>query len=142
MHARDSRRRAAAALLVAPLVPWAVALSAHAQLGADQAEDGSKTPPLPPPGEWVGPFPVPSSATKDAKQSGMTSLAPGRNYVFAVYTIERPRAEIARFYESILKTYQRSEGADGAVTLKTDEGSVRLSEAGGQTRIHITHGPQ
>ena len=90
----------------------------------------------------MGPFPVPAGATQDPKQGGMTSLGPGRNYVFAVYTIERPRAEIVGFYESILKKYQRSEGADGSVTLKTDEGSVRLSDSGRQTRIHITHGPQ
>jgi hypothetical protein len=142
MDARDSRRRAAAVVLVAPLVLCAAARSAHAQGGAAQAEDGSKTTPLPAPGDWVGPFPIPSGATQDPKQSGMTSLGPGRNYVFAVYTIERPRAEIVRFYESTLKTYRRSEGTDGSVTLKTDEGSVRLTESGRQTRIRITHGPQ
>ena len=163
MHARDSRRRAALVVLVAPLVLCAVALSAHARVGPAKAgappvgdeaaqhapqaeirkaEDGWKTGPLPPPREWVGPFPIPSGATQDHKQSGMTSLSPGHNYVFAVYTIETPQAEIVRFYESAMKKHQRSEGTDGSVRLKTDEGSVRLTGSGRNTRIHITHGPQ
>ena len=163
MPAPESRRRAAAVVLVAPLVLCAAALSAHAQVGETKAgaqplgggaaqnspqvevldaEDGRKATPLPPPGEWVGPFPIPSGATQDPKQSGMTSLGPGRNYVFHVYTIERPRAEIVRFYESAMKKYQRSEDPDGSVSLKTDEGSVRLTGSGRKTRIHITHGPQ
>ncbi|MEO5883729.1 MAG: hypothetical protein ABIQ06_15035 [Caldimonas sp.] len=163
MHPRDSRRRAALVVLVAPLILSAVVLSAHAQVGAAKAgeqplgdkaaqnspqpeilkaEDSSKTSPLPPPREWVGPFPIPSGATPDPRQSGMTSLSPGRNYVFATYTIERPRAEIVRFYESTMKKFQRSEGPDGSVRLKTDEGSVQLAGSGRKTRIHITHGPQ
>lgn len=163
MHARDSRRPPALVVLVAPLVLCAVALSAHAQVGAAsagaqplcdeaaqnspqaevrKADDGQMTTPLPEPREWVGPFPIPSGATQDHKQSGITSLSPGRNYVFAVYTIERPRAEMVRFYESAMKKYQRSEGPDGSVRLKTDEGSVRLTGSGSKTQIHITHGPQ
>jgi len=138
-HAHDSRRRAALVVLVAPLVLCAVVLPALAQV--PKAEDGQETTPLPPPREWVGPFPIPSGATQDHKQGGMTSLGPGRNYVFAVYTIEKPRVEMIRFYESTMKKYRRSEGPDGSVRLKTDEGSVRLTGSGRKTRIHITHGP-
>ena len=143
MHAPDSRRRASLVDLVAPLVLCAVSLSAHAQVGAAKA--GAQPPgdqAALSPGEWVGPFPIPSGATQDRKQSGMTSLGPGRNYVFAVYTIDRPRAEIVRFYESSIAKHQRSESPDGSVSLKTDEGSVRLTGSGPNTRIHITHGPQ
>ena len=135
MHALDSRRRSSLVRLVAPLILCATAISLHAQVGQE-------TPPLPPAQEWVGPFPIPSGAAKDHRLSGMTSVSPGRNYVLAVYTIERPQAEMVRFYESTLNKYQRSDGFDGSVRLKTDDGAVRLTGSGRTTRIHITHGPQ
>jgi hypothetical protein len=142
MKARDSRRRAALVVLVAPLISFSVTPSAHAQIGAAEAEDGLTTTPLPLPGDWVGPFPVPAGATRDPRQGGMTTLGPGRNFVLAVYAIERPRAEIVRFYESTLETYRRSDGPDGSVRLKTDAGFVRLTGSRRKTRIEIMHGPQ
>ena len=90
----------------------------------------------------MGPFPIYPGAMQNHKQSGRTSLSPGRNYIFAVYTIERPLAEVVRFYETTMEKYQRSENADGSVRLKTDAGSVRLTGSGRTTRIHITLGPQ
>jgi hypothetical protein len=86
-----------------------------------------------------GPFPIFPGAVSGAK--GATSLQPGRNYQFSVYTTDKAKEEVVRFYETRLKDYQRSDESDGSVKFSMPRGSLRLSGSAHQTRIEITQGP-